>query len=190
MGPVDDQDDLKAQWTRVGDAVKDRRLALGWTQQDAADRAGVSLATWRLIELAGRERFQELTLRGLVRGLGWPVGLDRAPAGRRSGAGTRRDHRPAAEPPRPRCGHPHPAPCLRLPPARAEPAGWLRPEIPRPDPRGAGHGPGLHGRPLRPPRRLTVPPGNWARKPVRTRAQMPSFGVGAGCRTPSLGWAG
>jgi transcriptional regulator with XRE-family HTH domain len=82
MGPVDTEDDLKAQWTRVGDAVKDRRLALGWTQQEAADRAGVSLATWRLIELAGRERFQELTLRGLVRGLGWPVGsIERLRAG-------------------------------------------------------------------------------------------------------------
>ncbi len=79
---MDDQDDLKAQWTRVGNAVKDRRLALGWTQQEAADRAGVSLATWRLIELAGRERFQELTLRGLVRGLGWPVGsIERLRAG-------------------------------------------------------------------------------------------------------------
>jgi transcriptional regulator with XRE-family HTH domain len=82
MAPVDDQNDpnpptaaeLKAQWERVGDAVKDRRLALGWTQQEAADRSGVSLATWRLVESAGRERFQELTLRGLVRGLGWPVG--------------------------------------------------------------------------------------------------------------------
>src|SRR5579862_7346424 len=82
MGPVETEDELKAQWTRVGDAVKDRRLALGWTQQEAADRAGVSLATWRLIELAGRERFQELTLRGLVRGLGWPVGaIERLRAG-------------------------------------------------------------------------------------------------------------
>jgi len=69
-----DPSELKAQWTRVGEAVKDRRLELGWTQQEAADRSGVSLATWRLIESAGRERFQELTLRGLVRGLGWPVG--------------------------------------------------------------------------------------------------------------------
>ncbi len=59
-------------WKRLGDAVKDRRLALGWTQQEAADRSGVSLATWRLIELGGRERYQELTLRGLMRGLGWP----------------------------------------------------------------------------------------------------------------------
>ncbi|HVN50748.1 MAG TPA: helix-turn-helix transcriptional regulator [Acidimicrobiales bacterium] len=84
MSDVDqtDPDDLKAQWQRVADAVKDRRLTLGWTQQEAADRAGVSLATWRLVESAGRERFQELTLRGLVRGLGWPVGsIERLRAG-------------------------------------------------------------------------------------------------------------
>lgn len=58
----------------MGEAVKDRRLSLGWTQQEAADRSGLSLATWRLIELGGRERYQELTLRGLIRGLGWPLG--------------------------------------------------------------------------------------------------------------------
>jgi transcriptional regulator with XRE-family HTH domain len=70
------------EWKRVGDAVKDRRLALGWTQQEGADRAGLSLATWRLVELGGRQRYQELTLRGLVRGLGWPLGtIERLRAG-------------------------------------------------------------------------------------------------------------
>jgi transcriptional regulator with XRE-family HTH domain len=74
--------DSPAGWTHLGLAVKDRRLALGWTQQEAADRAGVSLATWRLVELGGRERYQELTLRGLIRGLGWPVdAVDRLRAG-------------------------------------------------------------------------------------------------------------
>lgn len=59
-------------WTRVAEAVKDRRLHLGWTQQEASDRAGVSLATWRLIESAGRDRYQDLTVRGVSRALGWP----------------------------------------------------------------------------------------------------------------------
>jgi len=69
-------------WRRLGEAVKDRRLALGWTQQEAADRSGVSLATWRLIELGGRERYQELTLRGIIRGLGWPLdAVDRIRSG-------------------------------------------------------------------------------------------------------------
>ena len=58
-------------WKRVAEAVRDRRLTLGWTQQDAADRAGVSLATWRLIESAGRDRYQDLTVRGVCRALGW-----------------------------------------------------------------------------------------------------------------------
>jgi transcriptional regulator with XRE-family HTH domain len=66
----------------MGDAVKERRLALGWTQQEAAERSSVSLATWRLIELGGRERYQELTLRGVIRGLGWPLdALDRLRSG-------------------------------------------------------------------------------------------------------------
>ena len=78
MGTVPEDDETAdphspEAWARVGHAVKDRRLALGWTQQEAADRSGLSLATWRLIELGGRERYQELTLRGLARGLGWPV---------------------------------------------------------------------------------------------------------------------
>ena len=58
-------------WKRVALAVRDRRLNLGWTQQEAADRAGVSLATWRLIESAGRDRYQDLTVRGVCRALGW-----------------------------------------------------------------------------------------------------------------------
>ena len=83
MPDVSDADPAdKAGWRRVGDAVRDRRLSLGWTQQEAADRSGVSLATWRLIELAGRDRYQELTLRGLLRGLGWPLdAVDRLRAG-------------------------------------------------------------------------------------------------------------
>jgi transcriptional regulator with XRE-family HTH domain len=59
-------------WKRVGAAVKDRRLHLGWTQQESAERARVSLATWRLIESAGRDRYQDLTVRGVARALGWP----------------------------------------------------------------------------------------------------------------------
>jgi transcriptional regulator with XRE-family HTH domain len=71
--PAVDAANSRAAWKQVGAAAKDRRLALGWTQQEAADRSGLSLATWRLIEIGGRDRYQELTLRGLARGLGWPV---------------------------------------------------------------------------------------------------------------------
>ena len=57
----------------MGRAVRDQRLHVGWTQQEAAERAGVSLATWRLIESGGRDRYQELTVRGVTRCLGWPA---------------------------------------------------------------------------------------------------------------------
>src|SRR4051794_26116983 len=60
-------------WKRVGDAVRNQRLHLGWTQQDASEHAGVSLATWRLIESAGRDRYQDLTMRGVCRAFGWPI---------------------------------------------------------------------------------------------------------------------
>lgn len=60
-----------ADWKRVGDAVRSRRLELGRTQQEIAEQAAVSLATWRLVETAGRDRYQDLTIRGLCRALGW-----------------------------------------------------------------------------------------------------------------------
>jgi len=59
-------------WERVGHAVRNQRLHLGWTQQEASENAGVSLATWRLIEAAGRDRYQDLTMRGVCRAFGWP----------------------------------------------------------------------------------------------------------------------
>ena len=60
-------------WERVGHAVRNQRLHLGWTQQEAAEHAGVSLATWRLVEAAGRDRYQELTMRGVCRAFSWPI---------------------------------------------------------------------------------------------------------------------
>lgn len=58
-------------WIRVAKAVRRRRVELGRTQQEIADDAGVSLATWRLIESAGRDRYQDLTVRGVTKALGW-----------------------------------------------------------------------------------------------------------------------
>ena len=47
-----------------------------------AEAAGVSLATWRLLETAGRERYQGLTLRGVTSALGWaPDAVDQLLAG-------------------------------------------------------------------------------------------------------------
>lgn len=64
-------------WSRVARTVRRRRVELGRTQQDIAEQAGVSLATWRLVETAGRDRYQDLTVRGLTRALGWrPEAID------------------------------------------------------------------------------------------------------------------
>jgi transcriptional regulator with XRE-family HTH domain len=56
----------------AGEIVRERRLRLGWTQQEASNRAEVSLATWRLIETGGRPRYQALTGHRVARALGWP----------------------------------------------------------------------------------------------------------------------
>lgn len=58
-------------WDRVAGAVRARRLELGRTQQDMAEQATVSLATWRLVESSGRDRYQDLTVHGICRSLGW-----------------------------------------------------------------------------------------------------------------------
>lgn len=57
-------------------------MTLRRTQQEMSETAGVSLATWRLLETAGRERYQGLTLRGVTSALGWaPDAVDRLLAG-------------------------------------------------------------------------------------------------------------
>lgn len=69
-------------WNRVAKTVRRRRVEMGRTQQDIAEQAGVSLATWRLVETAGRDRYQDLTVRGLTRALGWrPEAIDLLLAG-------------------------------------------------------------------------------------------------------------
>ena len=118
MGPVDTEDELKAQWTRVGDAVKDRRLALGWTQQEAADRAGVSLATWRLIELAGRGARSRSSPSA-----GWS-GDSAGRSARSSGCGP---VGPRRDPTRPPTRHPTPTTSTRPPPPGGGPSTTCNP---------------------------------------------------------------
>ncbi len=52
--------------------VRRRRLALRLTQRAAAERAGISLATWQSLERVGAEAesFQDLTLARVAHGLG------------------------------------------------------------------------------------------------------------------------
>jgi len=55
---------------------------MGRTQQEMAEAAGVSLATWRLLETAGRDRYQDLTTSGVIKSLGWSLdAFDRLLAG-------------------------------------------------------------------------------------------------------------
>ncbi len=60
------------RWDDLGRAVRDQRLQFGWTQRSAAERAGLSLATWRLVESGGRDGYQDLTIRSICRVFGWP----------------------------------------------------------------------------------------------------------------------
>jgi transcriptional regulator with XRE-family HTH domain len=59
-------------WEEVGALVRDRRIELGLTQEGVARDGGLSVATWRLLEQGGRDRYQQLTLSGAARALGWP----------------------------------------------------------------------------------------------------------------------
>lgn len=45
---------------KLGTAVRSRRRALGWTQADAASRAGVSYITWRRLEKLGKASIEDL----------------------------------------------------------------------------------------------------------------------------------
>lgn len=40
--------------------IKARRIALGWPQQDAAQRAGVAYRTWRRLENEGRASLEDM----------------------------------------------------------------------------------------------------------------------------------
>src|SRR5690606_12170861 len=67
-----------AAWKRVAERVRTRREdELRLTQEQLAARSGVGTATIRLIETAGRQRYQRSTLRQVSQGLGWvPDGID------------------------------------------------------------------------------------------------------------------
>lgn len=46
--------------TVLGQRVKRRRLGLGYTQMDAAARAGISYRTWRRLEAEGKASIEDL----------------------------------------------------------------------------------------------------------------------------------
>ncbi len=44
----------------LGQQIRRRRLGIGWTQADAAGRAGVSYRTWRRLEAEGKASIDDL----------------------------------------------------------------------------------------------------------------------------------
>lgn len=59
-------------WQRIGRLVLAERLRRGWTQEDAAERAGVSPTSWRMLESAGQAGYRALTLARVAQVLDWP----------------------------------------------------------------------------------------------------------------------
>jgi transcriptional regulator with XRE-family HTH domain len=58
-------------WKRVATRVRERREGLGLTQEQLAAQASVGTATIRLIESAGRDKYNRSTIVNVCRGLGW-----------------------------------------------------------------------------------------------------------------------
>lgn len=77
------------QWTAA--AVRRRRLELGWTQEQLAERSGLSAATVRKIEAGAQPTYRALTCTRLCTALGWaPDALDSVSTPPRSEAPNRR----------------------------------------------------------------------------------------------------
>lgn len=71
---------------QVADAVRQRRLERGWTQEQLAERSNVSPATVRKLEAAAPGRYRDLTCTRLCAALDWPPdALDAVRSSRRSG---------------------------------------------------------------------------------------------------------
>jgi transcriptional regulator with XRE-family HTH domain len=51
---------------QLGERIRRRRLHLGWTQVEAAARAGVSHRTWRRLECEGKASIDDLLRAGLA----------------------------------------------------------------------------------------------------------------------------
>lgn len=50
---------LEIQYMLAG-RLKARRVALGWTQKEAAQRAGIAYRTWRRLENEGKASFEDV----------------------------------------------------------------------------------------------------------------------------------
>jgi transcriptional regulator with XRE-family HTH domain len=50
----------------LGGRIKSRRVALGWTQQDAARHSGVAYRTWRRLENDGQASLEDMVKASVV----------------------------------------------------------------------------------------------------------------------------
>lgn len=55
----------------LGSKIRERREALGLTQEEAAAAANISPSAWRDIEVRGRTSLRTSTARGICRALSW-----------------------------------------------------------------------------------------------------------------------
>lgn len=44
----------------IGDRIRARRLAFGWTQAETAERAGIAYRTWRRLECGGKASMEDM----------------------------------------------------------------------------------------------------------------------------------
>ncbi|HUG87105.1 MAG TPA: helix-turn-helix transcriptional regulator [Euzebya sp.] len=65
------ENDTTAQTATRAEAVRRRRAELQLTQEDAAEKAGVAVTTWRMIEAGRTNSFRALTLVAVARALEW-----------------------------------------------------------------------------------------------------------------------
>lgn len=52
--------------TDLGSAIRTRRLAQSWSQEEAASRAGMGLRTWRRLETSGQATIENLVNAAIV----------------------------------------------------------------------------------------------------------------------------
>lgn len=55
--------------TALGQRIRLHRLAMGWTQEELADRAGIATSTLRLLESSGRGSLQRLVRVAIALGI-------------------------------------------------------------------------------------------------------------------------
>lgn len=73
---------MAMDWELIGDAVRQRREALGLTQKEAARNGEMSEPVWNALENARQDAFAKRTITKVCRALQWPLdAIDQIGAG-------------------------------------------------------------------------------------------------------------